>query len=188
MSEERKVKLIVLSAMLSALHDIMGKDGKNSILRFAGLPEYIDKDVPPSLDESVSFIILKKLIDAMHSLLGHGTNAILYESGRKFAVYLSPFGYSLEEVIKKLEDWLGGHWTLIKGKTEDSMLVKIRDNPICKDLHSESPYCHIISGALARIQEESTGMKTIAKEIRCKAMGHENCEFLIKSTTQAKND
>ncbi|MHA1143194.1 MAG: V4R domain-containing protein [Candidatus Helarchaeota archaeon] len=180
MVEETQVKLIIFSALLSALHDIMGKDGKNSILRFAGLSEYIDKEISPSVDDSIPFDVVKRLIDAMQSLLGHGTNAILYESGRKFAVYLSPFGYSLEEVIHKLEKWFGGKWQLVKAGAENSTVVKIENNPICRGCHSDKPYCHIVSGTLARIREEATGEKSFAKEIRCIAMGHDACQFVIK--------
>lgn len=186
MAEKNEVRIIILSAMLSAVYDIMGKDGKNSILRFAGLDDYIDREVNPSVEESIPFDIFKKFIDSMQSLLGHGTNAILFESGRKFAVYLSPFGYSLEEVVKKLQEWLGGRWEVQKGTDENTTLVRVRDNPICRDVESTSPYCHIISGALSRIREEATGEKSLAEEIHCIAMGHETCDFVIGSLDSAK--
>ena len=117
----------------------------------------------------------------MNSLLGHGTNAILFESGRKFALYLSPFGISLEEIIKKLEDWLGGKWSLKKDpKDPDKVTVIIKNNPICQGITSQAPICHIISGTLSRIKEESTGEKFHVKEVKCMAKGDNHCEFVIK--------
>ncbi|MFX1295010.1 MAG: V4R domain-containing protein [Promethearchaeota archaeon] len=179
MDEPNKIKLIVFSALLTALHEIMGRDGKNSILRFAGLDEYINQDVPPSIEESISFEIFKSLIKSMNELLGHGTDAILYESGRKFAIYLSPFGYSLQDVLEKLSNWLGGVWTLQK-EENDVSIVLIRNNPISKGVVSTRPSCHVISGALSKIKEESTGNCYVVKEILCESKGDPQCEFHIR--------
>ncbi len=174
--------MVVFSALLTALTDIMGEDGKKSILRFAGLSEYIQRETPlPSIDESVPFETFKALLTSMNSLLGHGTNAILFESGRKFALYLSPFGISLENIIKKLEDWLGGDWSLQKDpKHPETVKVIIKNNPICQGITSKNPVCHIISGTLSRIKEESTGEKFHVKEVNCAAKGDDSCIFIIK--------
>ena len=176
--KESKVRLVVFSALLTALSDIMGKDGKNSVLKFAGLNDYIDKDVPPSTDDSINYETFSKLLRSMHELLGHGTNAILFESGRKFAVYLTPFGYSLEDVIERLEKWLGGKWEILKEK--DVEIVKIKDCPVCRNLKSKTALCTVIAGSLSRIKEESTGEKFEVKETKCIAIGDEVCEFHIK--------
>jgi len=177
----RKVRMVVFSALLTALTDIMGEDGKKSILRFAGLSQFINKDIPPSLDESVSFDAFRCLLDSMLNLLGHGTNAILYESGRKFALYLTPFGISLEDILKKLEKWIGGEWATWKDPKDPNVsIVKIKNNPICQGITSKTPVCHIISGTLARIKEEATGEKFYVREIKCAAKGDDTCEFVIK--------
>jgi len=184
-----EVKMIVFSALLTALTDIMGEDGKKSILRFAGLSQFINQEVSPSIDESVSFDTFKALLNSMNNLLGHGTNAILFESGRKFALYLSPFGISLEGIIKKLEKWIGGEWKIWKDpKDPNILIVKIKNNPICQGITSDAPVCHIISGTLARIQEEATGEKFYVREIKCSAKGDDTCDFIIKpeSTTKIK--
>ena len=183
----KKVKKIVFSALLTALQDIMGEDGKKSVLRFAGLDEFINKEVPPSLDESISFETFKALLQSMHNLLGHGTNAILYESGRKFALYLSPFGISLEDIIKKLAVWLGGDWEIQKVPDDPAQsILKIKNCPICQGITSSNPVCHIISGTISRIKEEATGIKYFVKEIACIATGDDSCDFLIKPESSTK--
>ncbi len=179
MDEPKEIRMIVFSALLTALHEIMGRDGKNSVLRFAGLDEYVNKDIPaPSIEQVVSYDTFKALINSMQDLLGHGTDAILYESGRKFAIYLTPFGFSLQEVVEKLKNWIGGIWTVQKDNNES--IVKIKNNPVCKGLISEKPSCHVISGALAKIKEESTGYHYLVQEITCESKGDEYCEFHIK--------
>ncbi|MHA1785055.1 MAG: V4R domain-containing protein [Candidatus Helarchaeota archaeon] len=182
---DEQVRLVVFSALLTALTDIMGRDGKNSVLKFAGLNEYINKNVPPSTDpkESIPYETFGALLKSMYELLGHGTNAILFESGRKFAVYLSPFGYSLKDVIKKLEKWLGGKWEL-KSHKKDEEIVRISDCPICRDLESKEASCIVIAGTLSRIKEESTGEKYDVKETKCHAKGEECCEFIIKRISE----
>lgn len=171
--------MIVFSALLTALHEIMGRDGKNSVLRFAGLDEYVNQEIPaPSIEQVVSFGTFKALIISMQDLLGHGTDAILYESGRKFAIYLTPFGYSLQEVVEKLSSWIGGIWSVIQDNKDS--VVEIKNNPVCKGIISEKPACHVIAGALAKIKEESTGARYFVKEVTCESKGDDHCEFHIK--------
>ncbi len=179
-NEPKAIRMIVFSALLTALHEIMGRDGKNSVLRFAGLEEYINQDIPPSIDESVSFNTFKALINSMQDLLGHGTNAILYESGRKFAIYLTPFGFSLQEVVEKLATWIGGTWSILQDNEES--IVRVKGNPVCKGMVTEEPTCHVISGALAKIKEESTGSHFYVNETFCEAKGDLYCQFEIKKT------
>lgn len=179
------MRLVVFSALLTALSDIMGKDGKNSVLKFAGLNDYVNKDVPPSTDpkDSIDYETFGALLRSMHELLGHGTNAILFESGRKFAVYLSPFGYSLKDVIERLEKWLGGKWQ-IKSKGNDKEIVSIENCPVCRGLEAKTALCTVIAGSLSRIKEESTGEKFEVKETKCIATGDSVCEFHIKKITK----
>ena len=178
--EPKEIRMIVFSALLTALHELMGRDGKNSVLRFAGLDQYINQEVPPSIDQSISFETFKALITSMQDLLGHGTNVILYESGRKFAIYLTPFGYSLQDVIKKLANWIGGDWHFFEVKKDNEEgVVQIRNNPVCKGMVSTTPCCHVISGALAKIKEECTGNRYFVKEALCEGKGDPLCEFHI---------
>lgn len=186
----RVIRMIVFSALLTALNELMGRDGKNSVLRYAGLEEYINQEVPPSVDESVSFDTFSALLSSMQELLGHGTHAILYESGRKFALYLTPFGYSLTDAVSKLANWLGGNVIINVEKDDDEGIVQIKNNPFCliKEMVSKSPSCHLISGALAKIKEESTGHNYFVKEMLCESKGDSHCEFHIFKRSEVKKD
>ena len=126
---------------------------------------------------ALSFDTFQSLINSMNDLLGHGTDAILYESGRKFAIYLTPFGYSLEDVIGKLEHWVGGSWSVQEDKKK--IVVQIKNNPICKGLVTTKPSCHVVSGALAKIKEESTGDMYLVQETLCESKGDPHCEFHV---------
>ncbi|MHA1371120.1 MAG: hypothetical protein ACTSRA_15570 [Promethearchaeota archaeon] len=123
------VKQVVMSALLEALIEIIGPDGKDSIVRFAGLDEkYLGRNIRPSLMSTLPIDDLIKLSQAMSRLLGWGTKAILRETGRTFAKILTPYGYSLETIRKKLKKWIEGDWELeIKKKREFIKITIIND-------------------------------------------------------------
>ncbi|MBD3228251.1 MAG: hypothetical protein GF329_08675 [Candidatus Lokiarchaeota archaeon] len=179
--ETQSIRANVFFALLTALNDIMGQDGKNSVLRYAKLDEYIEVCAPHNIseDETIPYKTFHALLNSMFTLLGFGTSAILYEAGRKWLIYLSPFGLSLEEMIKKLEKWMGGKWELVK--KDDHEIIRIYQCPICHNFKSTSqkPMCHIISGVLSKIKESGTGEKYDVIETKCIALGEKMCEFKI---------
>ena len=172
------VNQAVISALLTALTEIMGDDGRKSILRYAKLNKYLDKNVIPDHNKRLPYTDFKALIEGMGDLLGHGTNAILFESGRKFAIYLAPFGYELSEVIKNYSEWIGGKWS-INDSDDEHIVIKVLDCPVCKGITSKEPICTILSGALSQLREEITGKKHSVKEVNCIAKGDSCCEFII---------
>lgn len=175
------IRANVFYALLTSLNDIMGQDGKNSVLRYAKLDEYIDICAPHNIseDETIPYKTFHALLNSMFTLLGFGTSAILYEAGRKWLIYLSPFGLSLKEMIKKLEMWMGGEWEL--EIRDDLEIIRIHHCPICHNFKStsEKPICHIISGVLSKIKESGTGEKYQVVETKCIAIGDKVCEFKI---------
>jgi hypothetical protein len=124
-----KVKQIVFSALLEALNDIIGPDGKTSIIKFAGLANKYSKQLRPSLVNSLPRSDLIKLTDAMVRLLGFGSKALLRETGRKFAIYLHPYGYSLDTLIEKMKKWIEGDWDISIAKQADSYKIVIKNDP-----------------------------------------------------------
>lgn len=130
------VRQIVISALLQALSDLLGMDGKDSIVKFAGLGDkYLSKNLRPSLVKSLPKSDLVDLSKAMVRLLSWGSKAILLEAGRNFAKYLTPFGYSLETIAEKLKKWIEGDWEIQIGRKEDSLEIKIINDPF----HTKKP-------------------------------------------------
>ncbi len=125
------MKQIVFSALLEALSEIIGPDGKESIIHFAGLDKYSKKYLRPSLVNALPMNDLIKLSNSMNRLLGWGSKAILKETGRKFAIYLTPYGYSLDIIVEKLKKWIDGDWDIsieTAGK-EGEFKVTIKNDP-----------------------------------------------------------
>jgi len=184
--ENKFINANVFYALLTALNDIMGQDGKNSVLRYANLEEYINVCAPEKINtnEIIPYRTFHALLDSMFTLLGFGTSAILYEAGKKWLIYLSPFGIPIKDMMKKLENWLGGKWEYYK--ENDKEIVRIYNCPICADFkaYKGKPFCHIICGILSKIKESETGEKYDVIEDKCILLNDEYCEFrIIKKNT-----
>ncbi|MHA1680264.1 MAG: hypothetical protein ACTSUE_04610 [Promethearchaeota archaeon] len=131
-----QVKQIVISAILEALNDIVGPDGKDSIIKFAGLEKkYLGLYLRPSLRNWIPLTDLTDLSQAMYRLMAWGSNAMLRETGRRFAIYLAPYGYSLKTIAKKLENWIQGDWRITIEKEDfDNLNITILNDPFQGDM------------------------------------------------------
>ncbi|MHA1793811.1 MAG: hypothetical protein ACTSVI_14300 [Promethearchaeota archaeon] len=134
--EGLKVKQIVISAILEALNDIIGPDGKDSIVKFAGLEsKYLSRNVRPSLRQWLPLTDLTRLTLAMYRLMAWGSNALLRETGRKFAIFLAPYGYSLKMIADKMKNWIEGDWDIkIEKKSDDKILITLVNDPFLKSM------------------------------------------------------
>ncbi|NMC05732.1 MAG: hypothetical protein GYA24_10995 [Candidatus Lokiarchaeota archaeon] len=161
-----KVKQVVFSALLEALNEIIGPDGKMSVIRFAGLSNKYTT-VRPSLVNSLPRSDMIKLTTAMSRLLGFGSKALLRETGRKFAVYLSPYGYSIEALVDKLTKWIEGDWSITIKKDKDTFKFTIKNDPF----HSAS---YIWAGffEVAATSSSQEGAKFIAGEVTSHEAGN----------------
>jgi hypothetical protein len=99
---DRVVQNTVINALLEALFDILDLDGKRSVLEFAGLEQWLEKLPQSGKSLWVDFL---KLVSAMRTLLQY-SETILFEVGKKFSIYLDPFGSSFPDFIKMLEQSL----------------------------------------------------------------------------------
>jgi predicted hydrocarbon binding protein len=140
--EKQEVKQVIFSALFDALDEIVGEDGRESILSYAGLKSYSNVR-RPSLLASFPRQDLIKLSNAMSRLLGFGTKAILKETGRKFAIYLAPYGYSLETLIEKLKSWIDGDWDIKLSREPDGDIkFEIHNDPF----EASIPGCYVWAG------------------------------------------
>lgn len=96
---DRVVQNTVINALLEALFDILDLDGKRSVLEFAGLERWLEKLPQNGTSSWEDFL---KLISAIRTLLQY-SDSILFEVGRKFSIYLDPFGTSFPDFIRLLE-------------------------------------------------------------------------------------
>lgn len=93
---DESVQNVIINALLEAFNDILDYDGKRSILAYARLDRWTDGKLPPNGITPLNDFI--RLIKSMRILLQYSQD-ILFELGRKFSIYLDPFGSSFKEFI-----------------------------------------------------------------------------------------
>jgi hypothetical protein len=162
-----KVKQVVFSALLEALNEIIGPDGKMSVVRFAGLSNKYARQLRPSLVNSLPRSDIIKLTTAMSRLLGFGSKALLRETGRKFAVFLHPFGYSLETLVEKMRRWIEGDWNVVIKKEKDTIKLTIKNDPFYSASYIWAGFFEV-----AATSSSQEGAKYIAGEVTGQAEGN----------------
>jgi len=100
--DSRTVKNNVINALLEAMYDVLDSDGRLSIIRYANL-EHLKNRLPSDGDSPFEDFL--KLLSSMNFLLAYSPK-VMYELGRKFAFYFSPFGSHIMEFVDLLVDSL----------------------------------------------------------------------------------
>ena len=177
---ELSVKQIVFSALLESLNEIIGPDGKESIVRFAGLEKrYANKYLRPSLVKSLPKSDLLKFSNAMNRLLGYGSKAILKEMGRKFAIYLAPYGYTLNTLVGKLKKWIDGDWDIeITDINSDKIQITIINDPFQSKGDANYLWTGFFEMAATNSSQEGSQYKTDEKS--CSGGLEEPTSFIIE--------
>ncbi len=100
----------VVNALLESFYDVLDRDGKRSILAFANLEQdLMDKKLPPGTFPYSEFL---KIIRSMKQLMAF-SSSVMRELGRKFAIYLNPYGTDFRGFIEMLNNYFGhSHFTL----------------------------------------------------------------------------
>ncbi len=76
---------------VDAIEDVLGENGKNSVLRFAGLEDMIKNPVDYDPEARVPYEFISKLFVGVRDLLGNrGYEAVMYRGG----------GFSVKNVVK----------------------------------------------------------------------------------------
>ncbi len=194
MSEEKKVTDISIRAAYDALSEIVGKNGRNMVLKKAGLERIID--APPPYDFTVSFTIPEQarlylaVVDYFGTL---GAQGILRQIGYKAAALASEKGIAdhLRDVpepeqLYKLIDLF--HLLVGKGKAEEVetgiYALNVFDCIHCSGVKSRKQFCSHYAGALQALVDGLKGKKLYSVvEEECFATGGKTCLFVVRKVS-----
>ena len=145
------VKNRVITALLQSYLDNLDYDGMKSILREAELIELKDmRDVDP--EGTIDYFSFKKLIAAQNCLL-YDSSELLYEIGRKFAIYLFPYGKNFKEIIKEINELIDTDWKVSIIETKDDyVIVKVDKCVFCSEIGVS---CYLFKGFLVNSLEKN---------------------------------
>lgn len=151
----------IINAFLEAIYDVLDADGKLSIIRHAKL-DYLKKSLPPKGE--IPYDDFVKLVNSMNSLLCY-SDQVIYEIGRKFSFYLSPFGNQIENLLPFLEENLFQDIDIqIERKKNTLILIRMNRCPFCQgalsivpNLGDDTYKCEFFKGFLYETVKKATG-------------------------------
>lgn len=185
---------------LTAMEEIMGKNGLNAVLNMAKLSKLIDNYPPDTLDKGFDFAEMTALNQALEEMYGpRGGRGLALRGGRaSFARGLQGFGalagvgdlafkvLPLGTKLKMGLPALAGIFTQVSDQIsrveerDDHFLYFIDRCPVCWGRHTDKPVCH---GAVGLLQEAlrwvSGGKEFRVDEIECFATGGRACVFAV---------
>ncbi|NTW44665.1 MAG: 4-vinyl reductase [Anaerolineaceae bacterium] len=187
--------------MVSTLHDLMGENGLNAVLRHGGLPDYQTILPPDNMLNVFDFAYYSAICSAVAETYGpRGARVFLIRAGRAgflngIQSFIDNYGASLEATGRlvplsiKLPLFL--RW-IAKNYTETSdRIVKVKDMgdhylyinhrcPVCWGRKSVSPDCHITLGFLLEATSFiSMGASFQIRQVSAIACGNASCDFII---------
>jgi predicted hydrocarbon binding protein len=205
MSEMQGITCLGFRIVLDSLEENIGANGKNTILNYTKLDNYIKN--PPDYDPEgrIPTEQYQRLWSGVRVILGNrGYNAIVYRTGitligdaKKRNPAYKALAESPQEPVEKLVTLLSAYLYAIGMKPEESMehlpdqksivihrpqcneCVEVcKDKEITKDI--TKPGCAFIVGAfteLANVRKDL--VKAAVEETQCKLMGAPECTFKI---------
>jgi hypothetical protein len=185
---------------LTAMEEIMGKNGLNAVLNMAKLSRLIDNYPPDSLEKGFDFAEMTALNQALEEMYGpRGGRGLALRGGRaSFARGLQGFGalagvgdlafkvLPLGTKLKMGLPALAGIFTQVSDQIsrveerDDHFLYFIDRCPVCWGRHTDKPVCHAAVGLLQEaLRWVSGGKEFRVDEIECFATGGKACVFAV---------
>lgn len=183
-----------------ALEDVMGKNGVNSILNLANLPELINNYPPDNLERQFDFADFSAIQGALQAMYGpRGGRGLSLRQGRAtFNDSLKNFGalagvgdmaFKVLGLNAKMRIGLAAMAKIFSMQSDqistneehaDHFVYTIHRCPVCWGRHSDKPDCFIAAGLLLEgLKWVSGGNEFRCNESKCIATGDSVCEFII---------
>jgi len=189
----------IMHITLTAVKDIVGANGLNTILNNADLNKYRDNFPPNDEKLEVPGVEFATIIGSIIDIFGEkGARPILYNAGRKgFQVTLEKnpamfglvgVGLKLLTKRKRLEKifTIGAEGTnKVFGEnqrfyvSDEGFVCELFDCYWCKGLKSDGPICFGEVGLDAEVAKWASGEEHEVKEVLCRAKGDDVCKFVI---------
>lgn len=190
--ESLKVSGIAVRTTIDSFEEILGTNGKNAVLKYAGLNQYVSEPPDYFEERTLDSIITAQLHSATHDLFGtNGVRALLYRAGRRLISVAIEKSRSIAELIEKSPGAVfktaldalcyhsaqtGVHYT----EYDDKIEVIIPECDVCVGVIETEPFCHFWKGMLEEIASFDTRYHYTVLEVKCKAMGDGACVFYLE--------
>lgn len=185
---------------LTALEEVMGKNGVNAILNLANAQELIDNYPTDSLERKFDFAKFSSIQGALEEMYGpRGGRGLAMRAGRAtfdnglrnfgalagvgdLAFKVLPQGAKLRiglmAMARIFTQTSDQHSTV--QEFNDHFVYTIHRCPVCWGRHADKPDCFIATGLIQEgMKWVSGGMDFRVVETKCIAVGDPTCDFVI---------
>ncbi len=204
MAEERYLVNALMRQALTAIEEVMGKNGLNAVLRSAGLERYIDHLPPNDLENAVKATEYAKLNQSIEDFYGRGGKGFLQRIGKAsfqygvreqsalmglagVALKLMPQKQRVKFVLDGVASALKKSNPQVRASVEekDGKLAYVEETcAICEGRSSAEPICHLYVGSLAEAAKWATGHDYAVIETHCRAKGDAFCRFEVTAPAE----
>jgi hypothetical protein len=185
---------------LTAIEDVMGKNGLNAILNLAGLSHLIDNYPPGNLDRQFDFADFSAINGALEEMYGpRGGRGLALRAGRAtFAEGLRNFGalagagdlaFKVLPLTAKIHIGIPAMAKIFSTTSDqlstvhekgDHFVYTIHRCPVCWGRKVDRPACFMATGLLQEgLKWVSGGREFRVVQTTCHAAGDEVCDFNI---------
>jgi hypothetical protein len=200
---ENSVDLVIVNTLmrqaLTAVEEVMGRNGLNAVLRACGLEQYVDYMPPDDLEPAVKSSDYARLNEAIESFYGRGGRGILRRIGRASFQYavreqsalLGLAGVALKVLPQKqrIRFILNSLAGALK-KSNPQVRVDVMDTDdgfayvaytcsVCYGRRSDRPVCHLYVGSIGEAVQWATGQPHQVRETQCMAQDDPYCRFEV---------
>ncbi|MBC8099513.1 MAG: 4-vinyl reductase [Armatimonadetes bacterium] len=186
--------------MFTAMEDVMGTGGLNTLLSLAGLDAYIAQPPPNTLGRQFDFVCIAALNQALEDMYGaRGGRGMALRVGRAcFARGMKNFGamagmtdpafvaLPLPTRARLGLDALAAIFTNFSDQYStvadqaDYLVFTTEVSPMAWGRSSDKPVCHMLTGMIQEsLRWASDGYEFHAQEIACRAAGDAACVFRV---------
>lgn len=205
MSRDNSLTHLAYRSLLDSVEDILGKNGKNSVLRFIKLEDMITNPPEYDPDKRVPYDAVSKLFLGVRDIVGHiGYETIMSRGGVymvrmmvehsealrnlinmeldtveklkiAYSAYVRNAGYNPEEILEFPQD-------------QQQILIHRSDCTECEEIVSDEqkrnevkkPSCAFMTGVMKGIGEcFKSEIHTSARETKCRLVGDDECLFVV---------
>jgi len=200
---KEKVPNQILYLACTAVEEVMGEHGLNSILNYAGLKKYIGNYPPNNLDLEIDSADFSKLATGLLSVMGEsGSRSLMLRSGikgfeimhRDFPSLFNIDGLKIEErtpdklfdELIRIKDimiaaagGLFGEGIYKREERTDQLAYEIGPCFWCRGVKAKTPNCYGEIGFNIATVRLVLGRDTEVEETHCIAKGDPTCRFVI---------
>ncbi|MEA3352077.1 MAG: 4-vinyl reductase [Chloroflexota bacterium] len=186
-------------SILTSAEDILGENGVSALLNLTGLQEYINNYPPDTINKAFPFTHVAEIQQGLYDMYGSRGARVFATRGGKETFHHSLYKYDkVQKAARaamrvgsvKMRAKIGLQFFSKFFNAVSDQVVRIDDDdnywywiiercPMCWGREAQEPVCHLGIGVLKAASKWATEREFRIQEIKCVAMGDENCIYAM---------